>query len=127
MGGLVDDRLHFRMDDAPAESDVDRHPQPGQVVGAEARFPSLDPGEAVGVPRVVAVDDVEPAGDVPDRTGQAAEHDRLGVDLRMGPARIAPVGRLQARQPAVAGRDADRPAAVAPGGDRHESARHGRR
>ena len=46
---------------------------------------------------------------------------------RMGPARIAPVGRLQARQPAVAGRDADRPAAVAPGCDRHESARHGRR
>ena len=91
---------------------------PAQVVRAEVALPAVDAGQAVGVAAVVAGAHVVPAGHVAHRAGQAADHHGERGDRRCG-AR-AGCGRPcpSSRQAVEPGRDADRPAAVAAGGDR---------
>src|SRR5207253_1424348 len=106
LGRVQHDGFDLGVYDGPSQPGVDDDPQPGQVVGVQPRLPALDAGKAVGVPRVVPVHDVEPAGDVAHRPGQAAEDDGEGRHLGEGPARVAAVCRLEPRQPGVAGGDA---------------------
>ena len=93
---------------------------PAQVVRAEVTLPAVDAGEAVGIAAVVTVGHVVPAAHVADRPGHAADHDGHRMDERHRASRDAAGRALHPDEPVEAGGDADRPAAVASAGDRHE-------
>ena len=111
--------------DAGLEGDAaqrghDRDAPTPQLVGAQRGFPSGSCREARRVERVVARADVEVAGRVAHRTGEATEHDRARTEIGVGTARDPTVGALHPEQAGVAGGNADRAAPVAPGRDRNE-------
>ena len=101
------------LDDGRPEVDETTARLPARSKVPRPRLPALDPGQAQGVPGVEAVAHVEPAGRVPHRPGQAADHhgERRLEGLR-APGDAAE-GRLQAEQAGEPGRDADRAATVA--------------
>src|SRR5581483_7640450 len=70
---------------------------------------------------------VEEGGTVPHGPGEDVLADDEGVEAGVGPERRPAPGRLESHEPAGAGRDADRPAAVVGMGRRHEPRRRRRR
>ena len=130
VGRLLQPLPHRGRHDRAAPVGGHGHAPPAQRVAraspARRSHPSTR-GRLKRVPAVVAVGHVEQAGRVADRAGQAAGGRRVVADLQLGPARDAPVGRLQPDEAREPGGDADRPAAVAAGGQRDETAGDGRR
>src|SRR6202011_4650770 len=100
---------------------------PAQLVRAEVALPTRHPRQAVGIAWIEAVADVEVAGHVARRAGQAAEHDRHGGDGRVRPARDAPGRALQTDQAVETGGNADRPSTVATRAEGEQAAGDGRR
>ena len=124
-GGLgADAVLDAGLERDAAERRDDRDPPAAQVVRAEARPPSRRrDGQARRVGGCEPGAHVVVAGRVAHRAGEAAEHDGVRAACRRAGSRgMRPNVPFMPEQPGVAGRDADRAAAVAAGGEGHEPA-----
>ena len=124
LGHQVGDGLGDR---GRAEVDRHRHLEAPQVAGAQLGLVVRHMGQRERVAGVPAGHHVEVAGDVAHRPAQAARHRGQVVHRHPRALGDAPVGRLQPGQPAEAGRDAGRAAAVAGGRHRDLAAGHGGR
>ena len=101
--------------------------RPSKLVRAESGFVSGVLRERRGVRGVVAAAHVVVAGRVSDRAGHVSQHDGVGAHVHVRAAGNASERAFHAEQAGVPGRDADRSATIAAGGQRDEPARDGRR